>query len=283
MAENKTKHDSLKVNVLYKCKYPQQKKKLTYNFPANFKYCVVNCGCCVQFSIFLNSHHLCLHPVFTVSEELSEKCQWYWFLASQSYQGCGSAVCWSEWYCTAFWLNSLPFSSHRTGRKPTIKVFFCHLMQERVIPSVCWSLGMTDLWRTLFTRTSTQIGIQSSLCQFVSFCFSLITSYGNRSKCCMLSDNKLKQLVMTMGPFVMNIWSFCLSAQPCQRHSWCSSCDCLWWGWRQGARLPGKSCHSSALGIQCLTKVCHADTGLIHLHSVSKLKWSDNTGRLKTC
>lgn len=52
----------------------------------------------------------------------------------------------------------------------------------------------------------------------------------------------------------VGIWPRSMSLQPCQRHSWCSGGDYLWWGWRQGARLPWKSCHSSAFGTYNLTK-----------------------------
>lgn len=52
----------------------------------------------------------------------------------------------------------------------------------------------------------------------------------------------------------VGIWPRSMSLQTCQRHSWCSGGDYLWWGWRQGARLPWKSCHSSAFGTYNLTK-----------------------------
>lgn len=52
----------------------------------------------------------------------------------------------------------------------------------------------------------------------------------------------------------LEVWTHgIMSLQPCQRHSWCSGCDSLWWGRRQGARLPGKSRRSTALGTHSLT------------------------------
>lgn len=67
-------------------------------------------------------------------------------------------------------------------------------------------------------------------------------------------QNNLGHTEMHVGCILRSISPPCLSLQPCQRHSWCSDCDYLWWGWRQGARLPGKSCHSPALGTHFLTK-----------------------------
>lgn len=142
---------------------------------------------------------------------------------------------------------------------------FCCVLQARVIPSVCWSWGMTDCWPTQSIRASTQSGIKSSRCQFVSFFLFHIFIYAEA--CFMLFDNKLVQTAMFMGWFVVNMSSSCLSLQPCPRHSWCPGGERLWWGWRQGARLPWKTCHSSALGTHCLTE-CHAENGRIYLHSV---------------
>lgn len=115
------------------------------------------------------------------------------------------------------------------------------VLQERAIHSVCWNLGMTDCWPTPSTRASIQSGTKSSVCQFVSVFFSLVTP-------CVEDCNKLKFTVVPMGQIVTNMWSACFCVQPRQRYSRRSGGDRLWWGWRQGARLPWKSRRSSALG-----------------------------------
>lgn len=82
----------------------------------------------------------------------------------------------------------------------------------------------------------------------------------------------VEQTAVFIGWFVVNMSSSCLSPQPCQRHSWCSGGERLWWGWRQGARLPWKTCHSSALGTHCLTE-CVMQKMDESICTLSKLKW----------
>lgn len=172
-----------------------------------------------------------------VSERVSEKVEWCWFSASQSHQGHGSAGRWSERY--QFW-NEVIFSVAQS----TNSVWECLLLlfsrEERSILCVgTWERQTADPHHLQEPPPRVEQSLHSvSLCLFF---FSLVTP-------CVEDCNKLKLTVVPMGQIVTYMWSACFCVQPRQRYSRRSGGDRLWWGWRQGARLPWKSRRSSALG-----------------------------------
>lgn len=124
----------------------------------------VCCTCCVQ----KKCHASRRLTVPTEFEKVPEKPQWCWLPSSQSYQGCRSSGCWFKRCVTHLDFSSffVLFLHEKGQREPSVKVFFCCVLQARVIPSVCWNWGTTDCRPTQSTRASTQSGIKSSLCQF---------------------------------------------------------------------------------------------------------------------
>lgn len=108
-------------------------------------------------------------------------------------------------------------------------------------------------WNTVFTL-SVWVSVSTpflllKLKRIIEHYFSYITE----TSYCFTNNWNILTCSYAVCSFV-SIWPRSMSLQPCQRHSWCSGGDYLWWGWRQGARLPWKSCHSSAFGTYNLTK-----------------------------
>lgn len=121
-----------------------------------------------NWNLSISSCHSCLLTVPAEFEKVPEKPPWCWFPSSQSNQGCRSAGCWFERYLTHLDLSSFFILSHLKERAQCESVFNI-VLQERVIPSACWSWGTTDCRPTPSTRASTRSGTKSLHCQLDSF------------------------------------------------------------------------------------------------------------------